>query len=211
MIQGIGTDVVAVARVDRLLRTGGERFVSRWFTDAEASYCQAKAHPAQHFAARLAAKEAVAKALRLSQDRNVPWRDIEIVRGAGGAPGLQLHGEIATLAPRDAYWHVSMSHTEEQASATVLVETGRARQEPEDRGAVACQATSRLPFAVSESLAELACWSTDAGDPQLEAVRVAITLEEVADIVFSDEQITPELLGDAARAADLLETLLGRA
>lgn len=125
MIHGIGTDVVAVARVRRLVDDDGQRFLARWFTDNEIAYCMAKAHPARHLAARLAAKESVVKALRLDGAHGVPWHDIEVVLDSVGAPGIQLHGSLADAAPPDGHWHVALSHEDDQATAVAVLELDR--------------------------------------------------------------------------------------
>ena len=69
MIVGLGVDIVEIGRVERLLDAHGKRALQRLFTPNESAYCQAKLRPAQHFAARLAAKEATFKALSGSEER----------------------------------------------------------------------------------------------------------------------------------------------
>ena len=79
---GTGTDIVSVARIAALYRTAGDRFLRRWFTDDEIDYCTSRARPELHLAARMAAKEAVLKALapgrrrppRVALDRDRPRR-----------------------------------------------------------------------------------------------------------------------------------------
>ena len=118
----IGTDIVAVERLTSLLSERGDHFVRRWFTDDEIAYCQAKAQPELHFAARLAAKEAVAKALGSPWDGPLPWHDIEVTVDVHGAPGVRLSGEVEQLASRlgvDAI-RVSLSHSQEYATATAV-------------------------------------------------------------------------------------------
>ena len=60
---GIGIDVVEVARIAAAIERHGEPFLARIFTTAERAYCESRKHPAMHYAARFAAKEAVVKAL----------------------------------------------------------------------------------------------------------------------------------------------------
>jgi holo-[acyl-carrier protein] synthase len=122
LITGLGTDIVSVARIAALLARGGS-FPERWFSPDEVGYCLSKAHPPQHFAARLAAKEAVFKALRLSGDRSVPWREIEVSHDDVGAPVVALHGELARTAKHAGVVEVliTIAHTDENATATALV------------------------------------------------------------------------------------------
>lgn len=117
----VGTDIVDVARVARLLERGGRRFTGHWFTDAEMSYCAAKAFPARHLAARIAAKESVLKAVRWQWVGPARWRDIAIARSADGAPHIELHGSIADLMrKRWVQFAVSLAHEREWAAATVI-------------------------------------------------------------------------------------------
>ena len=59
MIYGIGTDIVAVERVASKIAKGNG-FKEKTFTVTEIAYCEGKAKPAEHYAARFAAKEALA-------------------------------------------------------------------------------------------------------------------------------------------------------
>ena len=122
MVAGAGTDIVSVARVARLIEEHGTRFVERWFTADEIAYCTAKAQPSLHFAARLAAKEAVVKALRPPPDAPIPWRSIEIAHDDRGAPSVRLSGAIGETAARDGVGvvAVSLSHCQEYATAVAI-------------------------------------------------------------------------------------------
>jgi holo-[acyl-carrier protein] synthase len=122
LIIGIGTDIVSVQRIGVLLAQRGDRFLERWFTRDELEYCLSQGHPSQHLAARFAAKEAVFKALRLSSDRSVPWRDIEISHDDVGAPVARLSGDLIDAARRVGAAHilVSLAHAEDHATATAL-------------------------------------------------------------------------------------------
>lgn len=118
---GIGIDLVEVARIRELLEKHGTRFKQRTFTAGEIAYCDACAHPAMHYAARFAAKEAAAKALGTGLwAEGVDWRDIEVVRESNGKPTITLHG--AALRHADgASCLVSLTHTQELAMAQVLL------------------------------------------------------------------------------------------
>ena len=125
MIVAIGTDVIEVERVRRAVDHSqwGERFRHRVFTAGEIAYCLQRARYAESFAARFAAKEAVMKALGTGYGRGVWWRDIEIVR-ASGRPTITLHGGALRRAAEIgiARWHLSLTHTAEQAMAHVIAE-----------------------------------------------------------------------------------------
>ena len=59
----VGVDLIEIDRVRRALERHGDGFRARCFTAAERAYCDSKPNPAQHYAGRFAAKEAVGKAL----------------------------------------------------------------------------------------------------------------------------------------------------
>lgn len=117
----LGLDLVEVSRVRGLLDKSGDRFKERVFTEEETSYCDSCASPAMHYAARFAAKEAVAKALGSGLADGVVWREIEVCRDAKGAPSIVLHGAAAEKARTMGIhgWKVSLTHTAELAGASV--------------------------------------------------------------------------------------------
>jgi holo-[acyl-carrier protein] synthase len=123
MCDGIGTDIVPVSRIAALVHARGAAFLQRWFTPLEIAYCTAKAVPSRHFAARFAAKEAVVKALPFGWDGPLPWRSVEIVNEAAGAPVVRLSGEILAAARRAGVGtvRISMSHCDEYATAVATV------------------------------------------------------------------------------------------
>lgn len=125
MIVGIGTDLVEIERVRVLVQEKGERVLARLFTAGERAYCEAKARPARHLAARIAAKEAAFKALSGSDDaRGIGWREIEVQMDHLGRPLLALHGRAAARAAElgvARHW-VSLTHGEQAAVAVVILE-----------------------------------------------------------------------------------------
>lgn len=125
MTRGAGTDIVSVRRIANLISDRGASFLERWFTAHEIAYCNDKAHPDLHFAARLAAKEAVLKALR-PPDGPIPWLDIEIWNDANGAPEVRLTGSMLETARRNGVQTitVSLSHCDEFATAMAITDTG---------------------------------------------------------------------------------------
>jgi holo-[acyl-carrier protein] synthase len=125
MIVGIGVDAVEIDRVERMYTELGKRMLDRLFTGDELTYITDKAAPAQHLAARLAAKEATYKALAGNElARGIGWRDVEVVSRDDGAPVLRLHGRAAQRYAelRGTSIHVSLTHTVTTAVAIVIVE-----------------------------------------------------------------------------------------
>jgi holo-[acyl-carrier protein] synthase len=87
MLLGIGTDFLAIARVHTSLTRFGERFTHKVFTAHERATC---GQNAARYAKRLAAKEAVLKALGTGVRSGFSWQDIEIWNDALGAPGVRF-------------------------------------------------------------------------------------------------------------------------
>lgn len=123
MCDRVGTDIVSVPRIAELIRTGGDGFLHRWFTPLEIAYCTAKAVPARHFAARIAAKEAVVKTLPFGWDGPLPWRCIEVVNDPHGAPAIHLCGPVLDKARQAGVGavQISLSHCDEYATAVAMV------------------------------------------------------------------------------------------
>src|SRR5438093_249195 len=77
---GVGVDLVEVSRVAAIIADKGSRVFERLLTPAERAYCESRPDPATHVAVRLAAKEAVYKALQGSEAaRGIGWREVEVL------------------------------------------------------------------------------------------------------------------------------------
>lgn len=124
MIIGIGTDILETQRIRKLIDSPGDRFLDKWFSPEEITYCASKNRPYLHFAARMAAKEALAKAIRISPKGPIPWKEISVTRGASGEPEFLLSGRTLqrTRELKIARLHLSISHSDDYATATVIAE-----------------------------------------------------------------------------------------
>jgi holo-[acyl-carrier protein] synthase len=113
-----GVDFILVVRIEETVERFGTRFLNRVFTPAEQRYCAGRA---ASFAARWAAKEAVAKALGVGIG-DVMWREIEVVNDSRGAPSIALYGAAADLAQTRGLhqWAVSLTHDDGRAVAMVV-------------------------------------------------------------------------------------------
>jgi holo-[acyl-carrier protein] synthase len=127
MIVGIGLDLVDLDRLGRTLDRHGEAFVRRVCRDGEARSGSGAARVA-HVGGLFAAKEAAMKALGTGWAAGVGFRQVEVVRGASGAPALRLHGEAERRARAlgVARTHLSISHDGRSAAAVVVLESGEA-------------------------------------------------------------------------------------
>lgn len=103
-----------IARWDR-------RFAQKVFTQREIDLCASKPNFAHSIAARWAAKEAFSKALGTGWDTAFRWKEIEILTDPKGKPVMLLSGNMQK-AVAGAYVHVSLSHSNENAIAVVIIE-----------------------------------------------------------------------------------------
>jgi len=119
MILGVGTDIVETKRIKETIEKWDTHFIKKVFTEKEIEYCQNKLNPIPHFAARFAAKEAFYKAL--PQNRNYPlsWQHIEIIN-ENGKPTIKFHSDKEEH--KSIAIHLSLSHTDNNAMAVVIIE-----------------------------------------------------------------------------------------
>lgn len=123
MIKGTGVDIIEISRVRKSL--DNENFIKRIFTVKEQDYCKGRKQMAvSSYAARFAAKEAVAKALGTGIADGGQWTDIEILPDENGAPHVKLYGYFAYLATRKKIYniYISLSHCKEYAVAQAVLE-----------------------------------------------------------------------------------------
>jgi holo-[acyl-carrier protein] synthase len=113
----VGVDLIEIERVRRALERPG--FRDRCFTKAEQAYCDSRKRPAESYAGRFAAKEAVGKALGCGV--RFTWKEVEIV--GRPKPGVRLSGRTAAFAERVRAGAIdlSMTHSRELAAAIAVV------------------------------------------------------------------------------------------
>lgn len=124
MIHTVGTDLVDLERLERVIRASPTRFKSRVLTDAELAYCESLNQPLPSIGARFAAKEAVMKCLQSGWTGGISWKDIEVTRTDAGVPGIRLAGRAAEIATERGILkiHLSLSHTARHAIAMAVAE-----------------------------------------------------------------------------------------
>jgi len=119
-IVGVGIDLVDVDRFrTSLQRTPSMR--ERMFTPGERAYAESANDPAERYAARFAAKEAVMKALGVGLGA-FGFHDVEVQREDGGRPSLVVIGAAELLAVERGViaWQLSLTHTTLSAGAVVV-------------------------------------------------------------------------------------------
>jgi len=123
-IVAVGLDLARIDRFEKVHARHGERLLGRLFTEGERAYCDRRASRMASYAARFAVKEAVMKALGTGWSSGVTWREIEVVRLAGSAPELLLHGSTARVAREQgiARIHITITHDGGVAAAVAIAE-----------------------------------------------------------------------------------------
>lgn len=118
MIQAIGTDLVEIDRVRRLLGRHGAKALKRLFTEEELTYALRHQDPAPSLAARIAAKEAFQKCWPESFSWKEVWVGME-----GRKPVLRFAPKVkARLEAENLFAHLSLSHEKSHALAVVILE-----------------------------------------------------------------------------------------
>ena len=116
-IVGLGVDICEIARMERALARH-PTMRERVFTAEERAYCDARARPAESYAGRFAAREAVIKAL--GGYRGKRWQDISVTRAPSGAPSVRLEGNAKLRADALGIDRVLVTFTHEKTTAVAL-------------------------------------------------------------------------------------------
>jgi holo-[acyl-carrier protein] synthase len=122
---GVGIDLVDLERIRLLLTSKGEQAMTRFFSPHEREYLATRPDATGHAAARIAAKEAVYKAMQtLPNARGIGWREIEVSRDPEGRPAIRLHGLAARVSEDSGGLRIqiSLTHSALSAGAIAVVE-----------------------------------------------------------------------------------------
>ncbi len=132
MIIGLGSDIVNIERIAKLLAKSPAKFKSNYFTDYEVEAVK-RYNPdnqkkiSAHFAKRFAAKEAFSKAVGTGFGQHLSHKDIGIENDALGKP-LLIPNSRATLllknvsGGKEVACHVSLSDDYPYAQSVVILE-----------------------------------------------------------------------------------------
>ncbi len=121
---GIGTDIVKVSRIKRLLKKHGESFAQRILHENELQIFQQCKTSKFYLAKRFAAKEALAKALGTGIAKGISFEEIEVINNEQGKPELILHGKALEVANQLGVENlfISLSDEKKYAIAYVILE-----------------------------------------------------------------------------------------
>jgi holo-[acyl-carrier protein] synthase len=125
MILGIGSDLIDIRRIERVIERYGERFIERIFTAEERRRSDGRANRAASYAKRYAAKEACSKALGTGFRSGVYWRDLGVVNLPSGRPTLILTGgaleRLDAITPDGMVARIELTLTDEVPLASAFV------------------------------------------------------------------------------------------
>jgi holo-[acyl-carrier-protein] synthase len=118
-VVGVGTDIVDVSRISNMIDKYGDSFLKKTFTDSEINYCSAFSDSQLHFAARFAAKEAMAKALGTGFRGELSLKGLSLENDSLGMPlaVLDSAAKAALAKIGGKKMSVSISHLKEYAIA----------------------------------------------------------------------------------------------
>ena len=124
MIYGVGTDIVNIERIQKVILKNREGFIKRVLTEHEQALFTNKADSAAFCAKRFAAKEAFSKALGTGIGRAVSFQDLTIRNNDNGKPHFipseKLRLYLLEKGVKQA--HLSISDENQYALAFVVLE-----------------------------------------------------------------------------------------
>ena len=125
MILGLGSDLVDIRRIEKVLARHGDRFIQRIFTPVEVAKAEQRATQIDTYAKRFAAKEACSKALGTGFRKGVFFRDMGVVNLPSGRPTMSLTGgalaRLKEITPAGLEARIDVSLTDEYPLAQAIV------------------------------------------------------------------------------------------
>jgi len=124
VIYGVGTDLIEIRRVEKVLKRFGDRFAERILCEPELRRFRAHKQPVAYLAKRFAAKEAFTKALGTGIHAPANWHGVWVVNLKSGKPVLEFSAPLKKLLKERNIGksHLSLTDEKEIASATVILE-----------------------------------------------------------------------------------------
>ena len=125
MIYGVGTDIVDIDRIQKIIFKNREGFIKKVLTDHEQALFANKADSAAFCAKRFAAKEAFSKALGTGIGKVISFQDLTVRNNENGKPHFipseKLRLYLLEKGIKKA--HLSISDESQNAVAFVILET----------------------------------------------------------------------------------------
>lgn len=130
MIFGIGTDILALSRIEQVYARFGDRFAERLLLDREQELFARTPHKVRFLGMRFAAKEAIAKALGTGFSNGIWVRDVGSVPNALGQPQVVYSDRGRAVCERLGVGEGFLTLTDEAGlivAVAVLLKAGSAR------------------------------------------------------------------------------------
>ena len=125
MILGLGSDLVDIRRIEKVLARHGDRFIQRIFTPIEIAKAERRATRIDTYAKRFAAKEACSKALGTGFRKGVFFRDLGVANLPSGKPTMRLTGgalaRLEAITPPGHTAMIDVTITDEYPLAQAFV------------------------------------------------------------------------------------------
>ena len=124
MILGIGSDLIDIRRMERVIARFGERFLDRVFTPTERAKSEGRKNRIESYAKRFAAKEAFSKAVGRGIRYPVNWQNVGVENERSGKPVLRFSPALDAWLKERGITAVHLSLTDETnlAAAYVIIE-----------------------------------------------------------------------------------------
>ncbi|MEJ2754953.1 MAG: holo-ACP synthase, partial [Gammaproteobacteria bacterium] len=89
-VLGVGVDVVAISRVEKVIARHGDRFAKRVLSASEWPSYMERTQRGHYVAKQFAAKEAISKALGTGIAAGITFHQLVVLRDAAGAPTVSV-------------------------------------------------------------------------------------------------------------------------
>lgn len=126
----VGIDVLDVVRMEKFVQN--EHFLEKYFTPYEIEYVTKNNRQTLSLAGIFSAKEAFLKALGIGIGGGINLNDIEVRHEESGKPYLQVissKGQIMLKTMNVKDIQISISHSDEMATAICMIETNKITDE----------------------------------------------------------------------------------
>jgi len=123
-IFGIGTDIIEINRIKKLLNKNNQ-FKKKIFSTKEIKSCESSPNVSASYSKRFAAKEAFSKALGTGIRNGISFNEISINNKKNGAPFIELLGKTKVITKnitkKKSKIYLSLSDEKKYALAMVII------------------------------------------------------------------------------------------